>query len=217
MKTLLSVFALVLISAVSFTSCKSSSDAPKSFCDTASCLNDTLRFTSEHKLSPYIYITAANCKPGSIIRSHKAMGGSLKTDFGFSDVKVNKDYIRCLFNDTSYAYILFNDCITGRGYQVKLPFSKTGTISKRSSGINSMDPKFSVAENMIAYVDRGNIFVEDMVSGKKAMMTFGKAIEIDYDVLHESVDSVNVTNQRIWVKVKMDNGWKEIEKKITLE
>ena len=56
-----------------------------------------------------------------------------------------------------------------------------------------------------------------MATGKKAMMTFGKAIDIDYDALHEHIDSVNVTNDRIWVKIMLDGQWTEKEKKITLE
>lgn len=197
--------------------CKSSSSkAPKTFCDTA-CFTDTLKFTGEGNFSPYVYVAAANCKPSKIIRSYKGMGANLTIDFGFDQVNVNKDFIRCLMKDTSSAYLLFNDCMTGRGYQVKLPFNKTGTISKRASGINSIDPKFTVAPDMIAYTDRGNIYVEQVGSGKKAMMTFGKMLDIDYDALHEYIDTVNVTSDRIWVKVKVDDKWTEIEKKITLE
>lgn len=207
--------AVILVLALSFSACKSST-SPKSFCDTA-CLKDTIKFTGDHALSPYVYITPNNCKPESIIRSHAAMGESLKTDFGSGSAMINKDFVRCYFNDTSYAYLLFNDCETGRGYQIKLPFNTTGTISKRSSGINSIDPKFAVAENMIAYTDRGNIYVEEIRSGKKAMMTFGKGLDIDYDAIHEFIDTVNVTPDRIWVRVKIDDKWTDLEKKITLE
>lgn len=87
----------------------------------------------------------------------------------------------------------------------------------RTSGINNIDPKFSIAGNLLAYTDRGNIYVEDITTGKKAMMTFGENLEIDYDVIHEYIDSVNITNSRIWVKVKIKDNWKELEKKIVLE
>lgn len=206
--------AAALVIAFSTGACKSSSK-PAVFCDTA-CQADTIKFTGTHSLNPYVYIAPEDCGPGKIIRGHAAMGVSLKTDFGFPGVKINKDYTRCLFNDTSYVWLLFNDCVTGRGYQVRLPFSTTGTISKRTSGINSIDPKFSVADNMIAYTDRGNIYVED-ITGKKAMMTFGRALDIDYDAIHEHIDSVNVTPNRIWVKVKIDGKWTELEEKIVLE
>ena len=40
-------------------------------------------------------------------------------------VAINKDYIHCVIKDTSYAWLVFNDCFTGRGIQIKLPFSKS--------------------------------------------------------------------------------------------
>lgn len=211
---LLLIPAIFTALVISIAACKSST-GPAAFCDTA-CITDTIRFSSDHPLHPYIQISARDCKPDQIIRSHDEMP-ILHTDFGFSSVHVNKDYIRCIFSDTSYAYILFNDCITGRGYQIRMPFSKSGTISKRSSGINNLDPKFEVADNMIAYTDRGNIYVEEVSTGKKAMMTFGKGLDIDYDAIHEFIDTVNVTRERIWVKVKIDDKWTELQKKISLE
>jgi hypothetical protein len=56
-----------------------------------------------------------------------------------------------------------------------------------------------------------------MTTGKKAMMTLGKAIDIDYNAIHDHVDSVNITKDRIWAKVKIDDKWEELEKKITFE
>ena len=208
--------AVLMVTLAAATGCGSSAESPKTFCDTA-CLTDTLRFTGTHPLEPYIYISTANCKPVNIIRSHKAMGASLNTGFGFNSVNFNKDYIRCILDDTAAAYILFNDCMTGRGYYIKLPFNKTGTINKRTSALNNFDKKYAVADNMVAYIDKGNIFVEETKTGKKAMMTFGKMLDIDYDAVHEFIDSVNVTPERIWVKVKIDKQWEEKEKAITLE
>jgi len=214
MKYILSLAALALL-AFYFTACKSSS-APQLFCDTV-CLKDTIRFQGDHPLQPYVWIAPTDCRPAHIIRGHKALGASLKSEFGFESARVNPAFIRCRFRDTAYAYLLFNDCLTGRGYQVRLPFSTTGTINQRSSGINSIDPKFSLSDDMIAYTDRGNIFVEQISSGKTATMTFGKWLDIDYDALHEYIDSVHITPDRIWVKVKVDDQWKELEEKITLE
>lgn len=202
-----------------FASCKSSGSGPKTFCDTT-CLKDSIKFTGDFKLQPYVYISANNCMADSVIWSYRGMGVNKKEAVSFFTgraVHINKDYIRCVFNDTAYAWLMFNDCETGHGYLVKLPFNKTANIGRKSKAINSLDPKFSIAENMVAYTDPGNIFVEDMLTGKTAQMTFGKALEIDHDALHESIDSVNVTANRIWVKVKIDNEWKEMEKKITLK
>jgi hypothetical protein len=209
--------AIILLT-LSFAACKSSSGA-KTFCDTA-CLKDSVKFTGDHKLQPYVYISAGKCIADTLTWSYNGMGVNRKVglaDFLNNMVHINKDYVKCFFNDTASAWLLFNDCATGRGYQLKLPFNKTANIGRKSSGINSIDPKFSIADNLVAYTDRGNIFVEEMVTGKTAQMTFGKAIDIDYDALHEYIDSVDITPSRIWVKVKIDNKWTELEKIITLK
>jgi hypothetical protein len=215
---ILIVPAIAIVFAFTFGACKSSS-GPKPFCDTA-CLKDTLKFTSDYKLKPYVYISAKNCMADTLIWSYNGMGVNRKvglSDFLNNTVHFNKDYVRCFIKDTSYAWLLFNDCSNGRGYSLRLPFNKKNSIGRSSSSINGLDPKFSIAGNMTAYTDRGNIYVEDMETGRKAMMTFGQALDIDYDAIHEYIDSVNVTNSRIWVKVKIDNKWKELEKKITLQ
>jgi hypothetical protein len=211
---------LIALSASLLFSCKSSgTKAPASFCDTT-CLKDSVKFTGDFKLKPYVYITAKNCHADSLIWSYKGLGTNRKTGFTYllnSTVNVNKDFARCFFRDTAVAYLLFNDCATGRGFQIKLPFDKKQNFGLKSSGINSFDPKFSVSDNLLVNTDRGNIYVEDMATGKTAMMTFGKKLDIDYDAIHEFIDSVNVTNDRIWVKVLIDNKWTPLEKKITLQ
>lgn len=218
MKLLIAAACLAIMA--SLYSCKSSSsDAPKTFCDTA-CLKDTLKFTGEHKLKPSVTITPKGCLADSIIWTYKGMGANRKTGFTYllgTTVNINKDIIRCYFRDTAVAYILFNDCSSGRGFQIKLPFDKKQDIGLRNSGINSFDPKFSVAENLLVFTDRGNIFVEDMNTGKKAMMTFGQQIDINYNVIHDHIDSVNITNERIWVKILVDKKWEVKEKKIVFE
>ncbi len=213
MKILIALVMVILLANV-HSSCKSSHGA-KSLCDTA-CLKDTVKFSGNHVLKPYVYITARNCRPDSIVWSYEGLGANRKIDFEYPDVNVNKGFIHCLFRDTAYVYLLFNDCVTRRGYQVKLPFGKSINMNKKSSGINGIDPKFAVADNMIAYTDRGNIYVEEVSSGKTAMMTFGKPLDMNYDAIHETLDSVNLSPTRIWVKVKIDNKWQELEKAITL-
>lgn len=210
--------ALAAILTLSISSCKSSStEAPKTLCDTA-CLKDTIKFTGEHKLKPYVYITVNNCQPDSLIWSYTGMSADRKTKFDYSSAKMNKDFVRCVFKDTAFAYILFNDCSTRRGFQIKLPYDKKQSFAMRTSGINNIDPKFSIGDNLVAYTDRGNIYIEDITTGKKAMMTFGEKLDIDYDDIHQYIDSVNVTNSRIWAKVKVKDGWKELEKKdVTFE
>lgn len=212
--------AIAMVLILSITGCKSSSsNGPVLFCDTA-CLKDTIKFSGDFELKPYVYISAKDCRADSLIWSYKGMGINRKTGFTYllnNTVTINKDYIRCVFNDTSYAWLLFNDCATGRGYQLRLPFNKTADIGRKSSGINNIDKKFSISDNLVVNTDRGNIYVEDMITGKKAMMTFGQKLDIDYDNIHEYIDSVNITNSRIWVKILVDKKWVEKEKNITLE
>jgi hypothetical protein len=210
---------IVFLYALSCCNCNSS-QKQTAFCDTSVCIKDTIKFTSQFELRPYVYITPKNCMADTLLWSYDGMGVNRKvglTDFLNTKVYLNKDHITCFINDTSYAWLLFNDCTNGRGYSLKLPFNKTATIGRKSSSINSIDKKFNIADNLVAYTDRGNIYVEDMKTGKQAMMTFGEKADIDYDAIHETLDSVNVTNNRIWVKVKLGKDWKTLEKNITLQ
>lgn len=205
-----------------FFSCgNKNSNSAQWFCDTA-CQKDTIKFINEtHKLRPYLYISAADCLPDSVIWSYSGLGINRKLsfeDFGGHKFNLNKDYMICYIKDTSYAWLVFNNCTSGRGYFAKIPFNKSENISRKGSALNKFDPKFAVADGLVAYTDRGNIFVEEMSTGKKAMMTFGEMIaDLDYDAMHEFIDSVNITPNRIWVNVLFGKNWTPIEKNITLE
>jgi hypothetical protein len=217
MKYLFLFFTSVII----FSCGNKSGTRAKMFCDT-SCQEDTLKFIKEdHPLKPYVYISAANCLPDSVIWSYSGMGINRKLsfdDFGGHKFSLNKNYISYFFKDTGYVWLLFNDCTNGRGYMAKIPFNKKDNIVRGGSALNRFDPKFAVAEGMVAYTDRGNIFVEEMATGKQAMMTFGKMLaDLDYDAMHEFIDSVNISPTRIWARVLMDKQWKEIEKSIELK
>lgn len=216
MKFLLFPVAVILLAAT--VSCNNkAAEGPKLFCDTV-CLKDTLKFTGTHEKQPTVFITAKNCQADTIIWSYKGMGADHKTGFTYllgASVNINKDFIRCFFRNNEVAYVLFNECQTGRGFQIKLPYDKNQSFSLKSSGINGLDRKFSVSENLLVNTDRGNIYVEDMNTGKKAMMTFGEKLDIDYDAIHEFIDSVNVTNDRIWVKILSNKEWITKEKKLT--
>jgi hypothetical protein len=220
-QTIIMRYLLIIFIAASLASCGNSGSGAKMFCDTA-CQTDTIKFVEEtHKLKPYIYISAANCLPDSVIWSYSGLGNNRKlsfTDFGGGKFPLNKSYMSCYFKDTSYIWLLFNDCSNGRGYFAKIPFDKKQNISRKGSALNKFDPKYAVADGLVAYTDRGNIFIEDMATGKKAMMTFGKMLtDLDYDAMHEFIDSVNITPNKIWAKVKFAKDWEMIEKNITLE
>ncbi|MEI9808699.1 MAG: hypothetical protein WDO16_13030 [Bacteroidota bacterium] len=219
MRIVLSLMFLVLVAlSISFTACNSS--GPATFCDTT-CNSDTIRFSIEHPDKPFVAIGMKNCMPDTITWSHNQLTAKRKlvfSDLTGKEVHINKNFIRFYIKDTSYVWITFNDCINGQGFIIRIPFNKKGDIFRKNGALTSFDPKFSVAENLTAYTDRGNIVVEDMTTGKKGLMTFGRKVEtIDYDKIHESIDSVNVTADRVWVKIKIDNEWQVLENKITLK
>jgi len=197
-----------------------SGSVAKTFCDTT-CLQDSIKFIKEDfSLRPYVFISASDCLPDSVIWSYEGMGINRK--LGFEDLAggrfpISKNAMICYIKDTSYAWLLFNDCQSGRGFFAKSPFDKKAHILRKSSAINRIDPKFAVAEGLVAYTDKGNIFVEEMATGKKAMMTFGVMTDMDYDAMHEVLDSVNITTNRIWARVKIENEWKTKEKPISLQ
>jgi hypothetical protein len=176
-------------------------------------MKDSLKFIDNNsKLKPYVYISAKNCTGDTLTWGYIGQNKNILFNY-----KLNKDYTRCFIKDTSLALLVFNTCETGRGYFLKFSFGKKASFKKSTSAINNFDPKFSVADSLLSYTDKGNIFVEDIVSGKKAIVTFGKQLDFDFDAIHETLDSVNITRNRIWAKIKMDDGWKILEKNITLE
>jgi hypothetical protein len=216
MKILL-IPVLFIFFAWAFSSCKSSS-GPATYCDT--CLKEPLKFVGDNPSKPYVAIGVKDCRPDTVTWSGEEFGSSLRSsieDLVGIPVAISKDHIKCVIKDTLYAWLVFSDCFSGRGIQAKLPFSKTNNLVVRKSGINNYDPKYSIADGLIAYSDGGNIFVEELTTGKKATMTFGKDLEIDFDAIHEKLDSVNITPAHVWAKVKIDNEWKELQKNIELK
>lgn len=202
----------------SLTACNSAAP-PATFCDTA-CLKDTIKFAEPgHPLQPYVYISPNDCGPGQVILSHGAMDMNRKisfSDIAGSGVHLNKSSVSCFIKDTTYAWLTFNDCLTGRGYIIRIPFNKTDKIRRKGTAFTAFDPKYSIAPGLVAYTDKGNIFVEDMATGKTAMMTFGKELDIDFDALHETIDSVNVTPTHVYAKVKIGDNWKELQQNVEL-
>lgn len=198
-------------------SCDNKANIAKTFCDTA-CNTDSLHFKGEHKLNPIVSIGLNACKGDTVMWTHDFAGTkmlSLRADLG-QDVFLNKTTIDCFFKDTSYAWLQFNDCKTGRGYLMKLPFSKTEERRKITGAFTKYDPKFSIGKNLIVYTDRGSVFAENLVNGNKATMPFDKAYDIDFNKLHDVVDSVLVTSDRIFVQMIRDGEKKTYEKKVTL-
>ena len=208
--------SIIVPSAVTliFLSCnnKSSTTTKASFCDTV-CMQDSVKFIdNNNKLKPYVYISAKNCSGDTLTWGFIGQNKNILFDY-----KLNKDFTRCYIKDTSFALLVFNTCGNGRGYFLKLSYAKKSSFRKSTTAINNFDPKFSVADSLLAYTDKGNLFVEDIGSDKKTYMTFGKELDFDFDAIHETLDSVNITRNRIWARVKVDGEWKTLEKNITLQ
>jgi hypothetical protein len=99
---------------------------------------------------------------------------------------------------------------------MQLPFNKKQSLRKMSSAINSFDKKFVVPEDLRAYADYSTIYVEDINTGKKESMTFKEEFKIDFNNIHEVVDSVNVSHDRIFVQLIKGGENLPLEKKISL-
>ena len=192
--------------------------ADASFCDTT-CNNDTLRFEGEHRLRPYVSISQKNCIADTLTWTHEALPNKVQMQVPTlldNTVRVNKSAMSCYFKDTSYAYLTFNDCVSGRGYLLKLPFSKRESISKISSALNAFDKKFVVPEDLRAYADYSTLYVIDVATNKKEQMTFKEQYQIDFNNVHDVIDSINVSRNRLFVLLKKDGKQVPIEKTINL-
>ncbi|MES2883064.1 MAG: hypothetical protein V4676_13015 [Bacteroidota bacterium] len=213
MRLLFFIFASAI-----FVSCNNSGSAAKTFCDTT-CKSDSFRFENKASLVSSVVISVKDCAPDSVRWTHGGLSTARQVaieDLTNQSVRLNASALSCVIKDTSHAWLTFNDCITGRGYFFKLPFNKQNDVNKMTGALNSFDPKFSVAPDLRAYTDRGSIYVIDINTGKEAMMTFKETYDIDFDKIHEVVDSVNVTNKRIYVALKKEGKVVPIEKAIEL-
>lgn len=212
MRTLIFLFITIIVTA----SCNNSSTA-KTFCDTV-CNNDSFNFKGAHVAEPVVAIGVKDCKAGTILWMHNYTDSRLLSlpQFLGQEVRLNKQAIDCYFKDTSYTWLQFNDCKTGRGYLLKLVYNKQKQNRKVTGALTRFDPKFSVEKELVAYTDRGSVFVENMETEKQAIMPFDKKYDIDFNKVHELVDSVNITKGRIWVQMIRNGAKKVYEKKIGL-
>ncbi len=187
------------------------------FCDTA-CKTDSLNFKGDHELNPMVDLGLNACKADTIMWTHDLAGSKLLDlrDHLDQEVVINQSAIDCYIKDTSYAWLQFNDCKTGRGFALKLPFSKSEERRKVTGALTKFDPKFSVADGLVAYTDRGSVFVENMETGQQTLLAFDKPYDIDFNKLHEMVDSLHITKERIFVQMIREGGKKTYEKKISL-
>jgi hypothetical protein len=190
--------------------CGNKATAKATFCDTA-CNNDTLLFEGTSKLHPYVSISKKNCIADTLTWTHDALDTKRQMQLPSvlsNSVRINKAAVNC--------YLSFNDCVSGRGYLLKLPFNKKETIVKISSALNAFDKKFVVPDDLRAYADRSTLYVVDVATDKKEQMTFKEQYPIDFDNVHEIIDSINVSRNHMFVLLKKEGKEIPIEKKIAL-
>lgn len=158
-----------------------------------------------------------NCNPDTLSYSYRGARTEKRIhliNYLGKPVKLNPSMMDCYFQDTTLVWLTFNDCVTGRGFLLKL--SHGDKSQKITSALNGFDKKFSIDPDLRAYTDGGNIYVDNIKTGKQAQMTFGEEYVIDYTNIHKVVDSINVTKQRIFVKMLKNGEQKPYEKKIEL-
>jgi hypothetical protein len=203
------------ILAIIMVSCKSSetkSNVP--FCTDSACIKDPLKFESNEKDKPFVVIKFKDCKIDSIHWEKGGMGvikDIVFSEFMEKDIRISKSKISCQIIGNKYAWIKLNDCNTGRGFAIKLPFDKSGTTSKLTSAINNFDPAFKIEEGLFAYYDNTFIYVQDMATDKiaKILLTDTGVRDIDYNDVHSLIESVNITKDHI--KATLNFEGKKIE------
>src|ERR1044072_2739941 len=175
------VLAVIMLIFLSCNNKNSTTTTKPSFCDTV-CMQDSVKFVdTNNKLKPYVYISAKNCIGDTLTWGFIGQNKNIPFEY-----RLNKDYTRCYIKDTSYALLVFNTCENGRGYFLKLSYAKKSSFRKSTTAINNFDSRFSVEDSLLAYTDKGNLFVEDIGNEKTASMTFGKELDFDFDAIHET-------------------------------
>ena len=98
-----------------------------------------------------------------------------------------------------------------------MPYTSGKSSIKTTAALNSIDKKFSVDPDLRAFTDRGNIFVVNVTNGKQAQMTFKENYaDMDFNDIHKTLDSINVTKTKIYVKLLKESKEVPIEKEVSL-
>lgn len=194
----------------------------QSFCNDTACINEPLKFESAADGKPFVKISFADCKIDTIHWEKGGMGvikDIVFSDFIDKEVKPSKSLISCDIVDAKYAWIKFNDCQTGRGYLIRLPFDKDGKTSKFKSAINNFDPEFKVADGLVSYYDNTFIYVHDINTDKVAqtLLTDTGVKNIDYDNVHSLIKSVDITKENITAKLTVDGKTIDINKPLSFK
>jgi len=182
--------------------------AAKTFCKDSSCMADPIKVTSNAPGKPFVNVTFNDCKIDSI---HFEKTGGVKSDIVFAEfipneIRPTNDAFKIDMIEGKHAWMRFNDCPTGRGYALKLAFDGKGTTQKLTTALNNFDPKYKVADGLVAYYDNTFIYVQDMVSDKKAQQLLTDVGVRNHDVNdpHSLIDSLNITKENIYAKILFD-------------
>lgn len=209
---------LILAAAVVFFSSCSGGKSTPLLCDTT-CLKDTLRFTGEAPWEQSLTIGFTNCEADTLSYSYRGARTEKRIhlpSYVGKPFKLNPSAINCYFQDTTMVWLSFNDCVTSRGFLLKLTYSDAKMSQKITSALNSFDKKFAIDPDLRAYTDGGNIFVDNIKTGEQAQMTFKEEYPMDYTDIHKVIDTINVTKSRIFVQLIKNGQPKPFEKKIEL-
>ncbi|HOZ85882.1 MAG TPA: hypothetical protein PK191_10365 [Niabella sp.] len=208
MKILNIAFALFALAIVSCGEEKKETVA-QPFCSDTSCVSEPILVKGVGAGNPFVRISFKDCEIDSIHWEKGGMGtikDIIFKEFVEKPVRPSKPIIACEIYNGKHAWVKFNDCATGRGYLLKLPFEANGTTSKYTSAINNFDPKFKIEDGLIAYYDNTFIYVENAATGEvaKQLMTDSGVTGIDYDNVHSLIDSVNISKGSIYAKLTVD-------------
>lgn len=211
------LFSCLAVLTLLAASCGNSGSTSRTFCDTA-CRSQPFAFTGDHPLQPTVNISVKNCMADTLTWTHKELPSSRQVQLGsfFTEaVRIHPSALDCFIKDTSYAWVSYNDCESGRGYMLRLPFNKSGNIKRVNTALTRFDPKFSLDKSMLAYASESTIYAVNMNTNEEETMSLQGNV-LDFDNIHSTLDSINITPSRIYVRVIKDGKPVELQKQISL-
>ncbi|HVG41573.1 MAG TPA: hypothetical protein VM888_08165 [Chitinophagaceae bacterium] len=210
---------LSFIAILTFSCSNDKGQAAAPFCDTT-CSDQTYEFKGTGKQNAFVTLTQKGCIADTLSWSSDKMLSKQKMlmqSLLDTTVRINKAALSCVVNDTSYAWITFNDCISGRGYLLQAFFKDEGRIKKYTSALTSFDKKFVVHDSIRAYCDYSAIYAVNVNTGKKVALYYKEELKkINFNNIHETIDSINFSRNRLFAVMKRNGNTEQIEKDVKL-
>lgn len=200
-------------------SCGNKEQAPVTLCEKP-CVSDTISFSlPQNEFEPFVKLIPGNCLVDTVVWSSKVIPTKrkihLSTMLGLIPA-LDKSTIKCYIKDTSYAFLVFNDCLTRRGFWLKLSLGTKEEMEKSISAFNPADPRYSVEEGLICYKANNTFFVQEIMTGKKASVELPSP-KLEFENTYEVVDSVHITRNRLFLNLRDGGKEKAFEKSIELK